>query len=150
MKKTFAILLAVLLAGMGATLSAWAGEPRKIAITLDDMLRIHPDHITAKAGETVDFVVHNQRQVPHEFVIGNAKELDEHALEMQNMSGMDMASMPASKSKSKQEKGVELVDVEPGKTGHLIYHFKKAGTLSFACLYPGHREAGMKGTITVK
>ncbi len=148
MTKTIAILLAGITVWMGAALPASAGEAKQMQITLDDMFRVHPDRITAKAGESIDFVVHNTGKLPHEFVIGEAKELDEHAMEMRNMSGMSMDSKPA--SKSKQEEGVAVVDVKPGKTGHLLYHFKKPGTLSLACLYPGHREAGMKGTIDVK
>ncbi|MGC2459150.1 MAG: cupredoxin domain-containing protein [Gallionellaceae bacterium] len=155
MKKIFAMLLTGMVVWMAATLPALAGESRQITVTLDDMLKIHPDRITAKAGETVDFVVHNAGKVKHEFVVGAAKELDEHAKEMMNMNGtsmdgMSMSNMPANSSMQKKEEGVELVDVEPGKTEHLLYHFKKPGVLSFACLYPGHREGGMKGVIQVK
>lgn len=151
MTKTIAIFLTGIMAWMGATLPASASEAKQMQITLDDMFRVHPDRITAKAGETIDFVVHNTGKLPHEFVIGEAKELDEHAMEMRNMSGMSMDSKPAKKTKQEeQEEGVAVVDVKPGKTGHLLYHFKKPGTLSFSCLYPGHREAGMKGTIDVK
>jgi uncharacterized cupredoxin-like copper-binding protein len=32
----------------------------------------------------------------------------------------------------------------------MIWRFTKAGTFEFACLIPGHREAGMIGTIIVK
>lgn len=155
MKKTFAILLAGIIVWIGVTLPASASDSRQVKITLDDMLRIHPDRISAKSGETVDFVVHNAGKLKHEYVIGEAKELDEHEKEMQNMKGMPMEGMPmnnmsANNSTREKDKGVELVDVAPGKTAHLIYHFKKPGTLSFACLYPGHREAGMKGVIKVE
>lgn len=150
MKKISVMLLAGIMAWMGATLPALAGEPRKVTITLDDKLRIYPDSITAKSGETVDFVVRNAGKLRHEFVIGEARELDEHAEEMQNMGVMSMNDMPASNSMPEKGKGVERVDVEPGKTARLRYHFKKPGVLSFACLYPGHREAGMKGVINVK
>lgn len=150
MTKTFVMLLTGTIVWIGAALPAVASEPRQLAITLDDMLRIHPDRISAKSGETVDFVVNNAGKLQHEFVIGEAKEVDEHAKEMQSMGGMSMNNMPANKAMQKKEKGVELVDVAPGKTAHLIYHFKTPGTLSFACLYPGHREAGMKGVIKVQ
>ena len=35
--------------------------------------------------------------------------------------------------------------VEPGKTGELIWKFKKAASLQFACNVPGHYESGMVG-----
>jgi len=40
--------------------------------------------------------------------------------------------------------------VDPGKTAEIVWRFTKAGTFEFACLIPGHREAGMHGTVTVK
>src|SRR4030042_1607785 len=39
--------------------------------------------------------------------------------------------------------------VEPGKTGELIWQFTNAGTFDFACLEPGHFEAGMVGKVHV-
>jgi uncharacterized cupredoxin-like copper-binding protein len=44
----------------------------------------------------------------------------------------------------------DAVTVEPRQTGDLVWRFSHAGILDFACLQPGHFEAGMKGTITVK
>ena len=38
----------------------------------------------------------------------------------------------------------------PGKTGAIIWQFTKAGEFQFACLVPGHFEAGMVGTVIVK
>ena len=39
--------------------------------------------------------------------------------------------------------------LEPGKQGEIVWQFTKAGVVDFACLLPGHYEAGMKGTINV-
>lgn len=160
MKKTSALLLVGIIAWMGTTLPAWAGKPRQIAITLNDSLRIQPDRIDAKVGETVEFVVHNAGKLPHEFVIGDAKAVDEHAKEMRGMGGMSMDDMSKNdmqmdnKSSSGSGQGSEeelgRVDVKPGQTARLLYKFKKPGNLAYACLYPGHREAGMKGTAKVK
>jgi uncharacterized cupredoxin-like copper-binding protein len=41
------------------------------------------------------------------------------------------------------------VTVDPGKTGELVWQFTKAGTFDFACLVPGHFEAGMVGKVRV-
>ncbi|OYZ86287.1 MAG: copper resistance protein, partial [Xanthobacter sp. 17-67-6] len=38
----------------------------------------------------------------------------------------------------------------PKKTGEIVWKFTKPGTFDFSCLIPGHREAGMFGTIVVK
>lgn len=41
------------------------------------------------------------------------------------------------------------VTVDPGKSADMIWQFTKAGTFEFACLQPGHWEAGMKGKLKV-
>lgn len=41
------------------------------------------------------------------------------------------------------------VTLDPGKSGELVWRFTRAGTFSFACLIPGHFEAGMVGKAIV-
>ena len=41
------------------------------------------------------------------------------------------------------------VTVAPGKAGEAIWQFSKAGKIDFACLQPGHYDAGMKGIVNV-
>jgi len=40
--------------------------------------------------------------------------------------------------------------VQPGKTAKLVVSFNKKGKYSYLCTVPGHAEAGMKGTFTVR
>ncbi len=40
--------------------------------------------------------------------------------------------------------------VAPKKKSEIVWKFTKAGTFEFGCLIPGHREAGMTGTVVVK
>ena len=42
-----------------------------------------------------------------------------------------------------------MVTVAPGKTGEIVWRFTTAGKVDFACLQPGHYDAGMKGLVTV-
>ncbi|MEO6988592.1 MAG: plastocyanin/azurin family copper-binding protein, partial [Aquihabitans sp.] len=42
----------------------------------------------------------------------------------------------------------ELVD--PGATGELVVDGVEPGEYTMYCSVPGHREAGMEGTVTVK
>ena len=42
------------------------------------------------------------------------------------------------------------VSLDPGKSIQMLWRFTKAGNFEFACLIPGHREAGMHGTVAVK
>ncbi|CKY49562.1 Uncharacterized copper-binding protein [Mycobacterium tuberculosis] len=40
--------------------------------------------------------------------------------------------------------------IAPRKGGELVWKFSKPGQFEFACLIPGHHEAGMFGTVIVK
>jgi len=110
---------------------------RSIVLTMDDTMRFKPATITVRRGETVRFLVSNQGQVRHEMVLGMAEELKEHAALMKKFPGMVHADP-------------NQVSVDPGQRAELVWRFSKAGKVLFACLQPGHYEAGMKGSVTVK
>jgi uncharacterized cupredoxin-like copper-binding protein len=40
--------------------------------------------------------------------------------------------------------------VEPGGSADLIWEFSRSGRFDFACLQPGHFEAGMRGSVRVR
>ena len=42
-----------------------------------------------------------------------------------------------------------MAHVAAGKRGQIVWQFNRAGDFEFACLIPGHFEAGMRGTIKV-
>jgi uncharacterized cupredoxin-like copper-binding protein len=42
-----------------------------------------------------------------------------------------------------------MLTVKPGETREMLWQFTKAGTGDFACLHPGHYDAGMKGSVAV-
>lgn len=117
------------------------GNPAKVSHTMEvdmgDDMRFSPANIAVKRGETVKFVVKNSGKVKHEMVLGSIKELKEHAELMRKFPEMEHAEP-------------NQVSVDPGKTGELVWQFTKAGTFDFACLQPGHFEAGMAGKIAVK
>ena len=116
------------------------GDPKKVTRTVEvgmsDTMRFSPASIAAKKGETLRFVVKNNGKLKHEMVLGTVKELKEHAALMQKFPEMEHADP-------------NQVSVEPGKTGELIWQFTKTGTFDFACLQPGHFEAGMTGKVSV-
>jgi uncharacterized cupredoxin-like copper-binding protein len=114
-----------------------ANASRTVDVTMDDNMRFTPDQFTFEAGETVRFVVQNNGKIPHEFVIGSMSELQEHAEMMRAMPAMQHAES-------------NMVTLEPRAQGEVVWHFDEAGTVDFACLIPGHLEAGMKGSITVE
>ena len=117
-----------------------AGDPkavkRTINLTMSDQMRFVPDKIEVKEGETVRISLKNTGTLFHEMVIGTKKELDEHAALMVKFPNMEhdepyMAHVPS------------------GKTGEIVWKFNRAGDFDFACLVPGHSEAGMVGKISV-
>ena len=99
-------------------------------------MRYTPAAITVRRGETIKFVVKGTDKMPHEFVLGDAKSLKEHAEVMRRHPDME-------------HDDPNMVKMGPGGTGTLIWKFTQAGTVEFACLMPGHYEAGMKGSIRV-
>jgi uncharacterized cupredoxin-like copper-binding protein len=110
---------------------------RTMEVDMNDTMRYTPNQIAVKRGDTVRFVVKNSGKLKHEMVLGSIKELKEHAAMMRKMPEMEHADE-------------NMVSVEPGKSGELIWQFTKAGKFDFACLQPGHFEAGMKGKVAVK
>ena len=40
--------------------------------------------------------------------------------------------------------------IQPGKTAKLVVSFTKKGKYAYLCTVPGHAQAGMKGTFTVR
>ncbi|MER1966088.1 cupredoxin family protein [Castellaniella sp. GW247-6E4] len=116
------------------------GDPAKVTrtieLTMDDTMRFTPAEIRVNTGEIVRFIIKNTGKIPHEMVIGSLAELQAHAVEMQKMPGMQHAEP-------------NMVALDAGKAGGLVWQFDQAGTVDFACLIPGHMEAGMIGKIKV-
>lgn len=110
---------------------------RTITITMLDSMRYSPATISVKQGETIRFVVKNSGEIKHEIVLGTEKELREHYEVMK-------------KNPEMEHEDENMITVQPGKSGELIWRFTNAGKVGFACLMPGHYDAGMKGVVTVK
>jgi len=116
------------------------GDPAKISrsvkVDMNDTMRFVPSSIAVKPGEVIRFLVKNSGKVKHEMVIGTASELKEHA--------QAMAKFPMMEHEEPNQ-----VTLAPGASGTLVWKFDRAGTVDFACLQPGHFEAGMKGQVVV-
>lgn len=126
---------------VGPTAFGQEGDPRKatrtIKVDMADTMRFTPADITVKRGETVKIVATNKGQVLHEMVIGTTEELKKHAEQMKKHPGMEHDE-------------AYMAHVKPGAAGEITWQFTKAGEFQFACLIPGHFEAGMVGKVTVK
>jgi uncharacterized cupredoxin-like copper-binding protein len=138
-----AVATQVLAAGSHEGAQDNVGEPgerahvtRTIKIDMSDNMRFNPARLSIKQGETIRFVVQNSGKIKHEMVLGTPEELKEHYAMMMKMPGMEHAD-------------ANKVSVDPGQTGEIVWRFSKTGKVDFACLQPGHYDAGMKGLVTV-
>jgi uncharacterized cupredoxin-like copper-binding protein len=119
--------------GIGA---ARAEARRTIEVRMTDDMRFTPQHIQVREGETVRIVASNRGKMLHEIVLGTPEELLAHAELMKKHPGMEHDEPYMS-------------HVGASQRGEIIWNFNRPGEFEFACLIPGHLEAGMKGTITV-
>lgn len=121
--------------------SGKAGDPAKVSrvveVSMDDNMRFTPNAISVKTGETIRFFIRNSGKLTHEMVIGSMEELKEHAAMMRTMPGMQHAEP-------------NMITLAASQRGGIVWQFDKAGTVDFACLVPGHMEAGMVGKILVE
>lgn len=109
---------------------------RRVVLELKDEMRFNPSFIRVSAGETVRFEVRNVGKLRHELVIAGEDELDTHAKAMRLNPRM-------------KHDHHNMVHVAPGESRHIIWRFTHAGIVPFACLQPGHFEAGMQGKVLV-
>ena len=117
-------LLVWLLAACGGSVGGCAntGQPpadHTIKMTMLDTMKFVPDSFTVKAGQTVCVELTNKGVLIHDFVIRDGD----------------------------QETRVEL---SGGKQGVALFTAPPVpGEYEFACIVPGHQEAGMKGGMRV-
>lgn len=117
------------------------GDPKKVSRTVNvdmsDAMRFTPSDVTIRRGDTVKFLISNNGKELHEMVLGTPQELKEHAELMKKFPTMEHAD-------------ANMAHVKPGARGEIVWQFTKAGEYQFACLIPGHFEAGMVGRVVVK
>lgn len=109
---------------------------RVVDIHMTDEMRFTPDHLVVQEGETVRLRIHNKGQLMHELVLGTMAELRKHAELMKKFPDMEHDEP-------------HMAHVPPGQVGELVWTFNRPGNFEFACLLPGHFDAGMTGRITV-
>jgi uncharacterized cupredoxin-like copper-binding protein len=122
---------------MHFTAGASARPERTTDVRMGDGRHAMAGDIVIKRGETVRFVVRNDGKLMHEMVIGTMKELRDHAELMKRFPGMEHDEP-------------YMAHVAPGKEGEIVWQFTRPGEFHYACLVPGHMEAGMIARITVK
>lgn len=104
--------------------------------TADGDMLFEPAKVSVRKGQTVRFIVSNAGELDHEFVLDEHESLIKHKALMEKFPEMEHDDPNA-------------VRLEPGKKGEIIWTFTNGGQFEFACLIPGHYEAGMRGDLTV-
>jgi uncharacterized cupredoxin-like copper-binding protein len=126
-----------------------AGEPgnpkkpaRMIRVLMIDYgdekeMKYEPAVITVRKGEQIRFVLENTGTESHEFMLATVAENRKHAELMTKFPDMEHDD-PNGKRVAVSERG------------ELLWRFTRAGEFEFACMIPGHYEAGMHGKVIVK
>jgi uncharacterized cupredoxin-like copper-binding protein len=124
-----------------------AGEPgdpakpsRTLEVTMSEAngtMSYEPAEIDVKKGEQIKFIVKDAGALKHEFFLDSFAHNARHKIEMQKNPEMEHDDPNAQ-------------SVEPGQQKEILWKFSKPGTFEFACLVPGHYEAGMHGKVVVK
>src|SRR5262249_45943527 len=119
------------------------GDPKKLArvviVTMregDGKMMFIPDKVEVRKGEQIRFMLRNSGLLEHEFLLATTEENLKHAEVMKKFPEME----------HDEPNGKRL---KPNGTSEIV-RFTKAGTFEYGCLIPGHREAGMTGTVIVK
>lgn len=120
------------------------GDPKKparlVPITMregDGKMMYFPDKVEVRRGEQIRFKLQNHGELEHEFVLDTVENNARHKIEMQKNPDMEHDDPNARR-------------LAKSKSGEIVWQFTNAGTFEYACLIPGHYEAGMKGTVVVK
>ena len=138
--------MGILLASASAQAYA-AGEPgdatkpaRIVQVTMteaDGKMLFLPNRIEIKKDEQVKFMLRNNGELDHEFILATTAENLKHAESMKKNPDME----------HDDPNGKRLA---PKKTDQIVWRFTQVGEFEYSCLIPGHREAGMIGTIVVR
>lgn len=93
-----------------------------------------PSELTVDQGDVVEFVITNEGDAQHEFVLGDAALMEE---------------MGSSAHEHDSDEPNAVPPMEPGDSGTMVWNFTEPGRFRFECHIDAHHKLGMTGTITV-
>lgn len=128
-----------------ATFNAGApGDPRKASRVIEIIAKegngtmvYDPPRIEVALGEQIKFVIKNVGELDHEFMLDTVEANAKHAKEMEKHPEMEHDDPNGKRVLTK-------------KDAELIWKFTRVGIFEYACMIPGHYEAGMKGIVEVR
>jgi uncharacterized cupredoxin-like copper-binding protein len=138
---------ALLLAGCGASdegAEATSGtEPRlEWVVTGTDELTFEPDLLAVPAGDAVEIILQSEPAVEHDLVVeevagaGSAFSQDEHDHDHDDDDAVASSDL-------------HVVHALAGEQARSLFTIDQPGVYEIYCSIPGHREAGMVGTLEV-
>ena len=92
--------------------------------------------VEVKRGEQIRFVLKNDGELAHEFVLATTADNLKHAALMRNIPTWSTTIRTARRFSPRERRN--------------LWRFTKRGEFEYGCLIPGHREAGMTGKVVVK
>lgn len=104
--------------------------------TDDGKMAFEPRVLQFREGETVVLNFTNKGEVDHEFFMDTEEKVKEHKAVMEKNPEMEHADD-------------NTIRLKPGEEGQIVWTFAKGGSFSFACMIPGHYDAGMHGKLKV-
>src|SRR5262249_5450928 len=114
----------------GETAYGMPGDPKKPARIVqvfmreaDGKMQFDPNRIEVRQGEQIRFLLRNNGDLPHEFVLATLADNLAHAEAMKKNPDMQ----------HDEPNGRRL---EPKRTGEIVWRFTKAGEFDFSCLIP--------------
>jgi len=137
-----ALVLALAACGGGRESAA---EPVEFTVTATDIAYDMP-HLEAKAGQPVRVVLDNEGALLHDFSIREIPLSGEaHAEEAH---GDEMAGHEEQMNASGETLAVHVA-AAAGDHGEVEFTPAVPGEYEYYCTLPGHREAGMSGTLRI-
>lgn len=128
---------AVVLGGCGGNQATGASQNAQMFNVVMSALKFQPERLVVAAGKPVTVNIENKDVVLHDWSIEkiSVKDKQEHGA-----GGHDMG---------KADPAVHVA-LDAGKKAAVQFTPTQAGNYEFTCTVPGHKEAGMRGTLTVQ
>lgn len=95
-----------------------------------------PAKLQVRLGEQIKFVLTNTGELNHEFMLDTPEHNAKHKIAMEKNPEMEHDDPNGKRLQSKA-------------SAEIVWKFTKPGTFEYACLIPGHYQAGMHGVVVV-
>lgn len=126
-----------------ALLSACSSGPEPLEVTLlAAEFRFEPSRVEVIAGQLVTITMENMGTVEHDFVI--------QEIPVEKSPGESEPPTPGHTMDEMEVEPAVHMGAMAGMSDSVSFVPTKPGTFEFFCAVPGHKEAGMVGTLDVR